>query len=106
MITLPNITEIKTTTPTWELPWNHPNKLMTIRVFRGRWDAREYIRYQGLTTRQAVVRMCKMPGHEWANEHGNVAIVRFGEKEPVGGWLYLFANGGRLGLWAHGLPED
>lgn len=106
MIKLPAIITTKETIPHWKLPWNHPNKLMSIRVFRGRWDAQEYIKYQGLTTREAKVRMCKMPAHKWASEHGNVAVIRFGDKEPPGGWQYLFVNGDRLGLGAHGLPKD
>ena len=106
MIALKAIIETTETTPHHELSWSHPNKLMRIEVFRSRRAARGYIKLQGWTACEAEVRMCKMRGHKWANAWGNVVVIRFGEKEPPGGWLYLFANGGRWGLWAHGLPED
>ena len=105
MIALKAIIETTETTPYHDLPWNHPNKLMAIRVFRGRSAAQGYIKLQGWTTRQAVVRMCKMPGHAWANARGNVVIIRAGDEEPAGGWLYLFAHGDWMGLWAHGAPK-
>lgn len=78
---------------------------LSIEAFRSRWHAREAAKFQGWTTRYAVIRMFKMPGHKWANKHGRVVTLRLG-KETVGGWEYIFEHGEILPASFHGLPSD
>lgn len=60
-------------------------------AFRNREFAREYIKFQGWDTKKCVVRMYHNPSHKFANERGNVAVIRI--DKGCQGKLYLFSTG-------------
>ena len=80
------------------------NSLLEVMAFRGKWEARSYIKFQGWTTRQAQVRMFSFPEHRWANRFGRVAVVKLGE--DAGGPRYVFLDGGIRNGCFHGLPAQ
>ena len=79
------------------------NAMLTIKAFRSKQAVNRYIKFQGWTTRQSQPRMFRWPEHEWANDRGNVAVVKVGE-DP-GGALYVFEDGSIRNGSMHGLES-
>jgi hypothetical protein len=75
-------------------------KRYELQAFRTRWNANEYRKFQGWTTRYAKVRMFHWPEHPFANKAGNVAVLKL--DTGVSGDRYLFSNGEIWPLSFHG----